>query len=175
MIVYNLDVWDTVEVDATGSYTVKQHLSLPNEPDFDKISAFEFDSRVFAGEIIDPFTGSIVEPLRTVQFFPVVQTMHVAYKHNSNDLTSVKKSIRAIMPSNFITEPHWAVLHGIFFAIDDEGNANEEEVWISTIVTTSVDITYQGIVDICSMVAGYAEADTWLELLDVTYVIRRPI
>lgn len=169
MIVYNLDVWDTIS--ANGD---KMHLALPNEP-FDEMTRFQFDSAVFAGTIIDPPQGAIVEPIRTVQFFPVVNTMHIKHKHNSNDLTSIKKSIRAIMPSDFIIEPHWAVLHGIFFAIDDDGNAYEEEVWISTSVTDSVDFTYQEIVDICSMVAGYAEADTWLELEDVTYVIRRAL
>lgn len=169
MIVYNLDVWDTVSDNGE-----KMHLAVPNEP-FDRMTRFQFDSAVFAGEIIDPLQGAIIEPARTVQFFPVVNTIHIKYKHNSNNLTSIKKSIRAIMPSDFVTESHWAVLHGIFVAIDDMGNASEEEVWISTSVTDSVDFTYQEIVDICSMVAGYAEADTWLELEDVTYVIRRPL
>lgn len=169
MIVYNLDVWDTIS--ANGD---KMHLALPNEP-FEEMSRFQFDSEVFAGNIIDPPQGAIVEPTRRVQFFPVVNTMHIKYKHNSNDLTSIKKSIRAIMPSDFVTESHWAVLHGVFFAIDDEGIASEEEIWISTSVTDSVDMTYQEIVDICSMVAGYTEADTWFELEDVTYVIRRPL
>lgn len=169
MLVFNLDVWDTV-----SSGGDKMHLSLPNEP-FEEITRYEFESRVFAGDIIDTPQGAIIEPTRTVQFFPVVNTMHIKYKHYSNDLTSIKKSIRAIMPSDFNIESHWAVLHGIFVAIDDEGNADEEEIWISTTVTNSVDITYQGIVDICSMVAGYTEADTWLELEDVTYVIRRPL
>lgn len=169
MITYNLDVWDTVSTNGN-----KKHLALPNEP-FLEFTRFEFDSAVFAGKIIDPPQGAIVEPSRRVQFFPVVNTMHIKYKHNSNDLTSIKKSIRAIMPSDFITETHWAVLHGIFFAIDDQGIASEEEIWISTTVTDSIDITYQEIVDICSMVAGYAEADTWFELEDVTYIIRRPL
>lgn len=169
MIVYNLDVWDTVSENGH-----KMRLSLPNEP-FEEMTRFQFESEVFAGMIIDPFQGAIIEPTRTVQFFPVVNTMHIKYKHNSNDLTSIKKSIRAIMPSDFVTEPHWAVLHGIFFAIDDSGNSNEEEIWISTSVTDSIDFTYQEIVDICSMVAGYIEADTWLELEDVTYVIRRAL
>lgn len=169
MIVYNLDVWDTTDG------TTKQHLALPNEPEFQTMTRFEFDSEVFAGTIIDPASGSILDPVRTVQFFPVVSTMHIKYKYNSNDLTSIKKSIRAIMPSDFITESHWAVLHGIFFAINDEGLAYEEEVWISTIVTTSVDITYGEIMDVCAVVGGYQEADTWLELQDITYTIRRAL
>lgn len=169
MIVYNLDVWDTTEG------TTKQHLALPNEPEFATMSRFEFDSAVFAGTIADPQSGSLIEPVRTVQFFPVVNTMHIRYQHNSNDLTSIKKSIRAIMPSDFIIESHWAVMHGIFFAINDDGLAYTEEVWISTIVTTSVDITYSEIVDVCSMVGGYAEADTWLELSDITYIVRRAL
>lgn len=174
MITYNLDVWDTVASDSTGAFTEKMHLALPNEP-FDTMTRYQFESAVFAGQIIDPPQGAIVEPTRRVQFFPVVNTMHIKYKHASNNLTSIKKSIRAIMPSDFIIEPHWAVLHGVFFAIDDEGNASEEEIWISTMVTDSVDVTYQEIVDICSMVAGYVEADTWFELEDVTYIIRRAL
>ena len=169
MIVFNLDVWDTIEANGT-----KQRLSLPNEP-FQTMTRFEYESAVFAGEIAESFQGSIIPPTRRVKFFNTINTMHVIYTNLSSNLTSIKSSIRAIMPSNFITEPHWAVLHGTFVSINDDGIATEEEIWRSTPVTDSIDMTYEAIKDFCGVSSGYDEANTWIDLIDIAYVIRRVI
>jgi len=169
MIVFNLDVWDTI--DASGT---KQRLALPNEP-FETMTRFQYDGAVFAGIIADTFQGSLIAPVRTVKFFNTVNTMHITYTHASSNLTSIKTSLRAVMPSNFITEPHWAVLHGIYVVIDELGLATSTEIWRSTMVTDDINITYDEIEEFCSVSGGYGEADTWIELIDIAYVIRRVI
>lgn len=177
MIVYNLDTWDTIGFGNNvpgGLVGNKVHLSVPNEP-FTVLTQYQFDSEVFAGTIIDPVQGAILEPTRNVQFFPIANTMHLRYNHNSNNLTSIKKSIRAIMPSDFITESHWAVLYGIFVSVNDQGIATSVPMWKSTKVSLSVDITFNEIVAFCSPSTGYPGSNTWFELIYVTYIIRRAL
>lgn len=161
MELYGLDVWDSV-----GG--ARMRLSLPNDP-FLVISEFEFQSRVFLGEIIDPPTGSIVQPLRFVDFFPRSRTMHVRYLHYSQNLTSIKKAIRAVMPSNFITETHWCVLTGTLVSLD----APAVSFGWSTFVTDSIDVTYNQIVALASPENFDYGQDRWVELESFTIIIRR--
>lgn len=161
MEVRGMDVWDSVG----GG---RMHLTFPNDP-FIVISEFEFQSRVFSGEIIDPLTGSIIQPLRFVDFFPRARTMHVRYLHSSQNVTSIKKAIRAVMPSNFITETHWVSLTGTLVSL----NGPSVSFGWSSVVTDSIESTYAQIVALAGPENLDYGQDRWLLLDSFTVIIRR--
>lgn len=169
--IYGLDVYDQVTNLSVGRVKYDGADSL-----LETMSRFEFDSRVFAGEAVNPEQGSIVSPERTVRFFPQTNSMHVIYTHSTSNITSLKKIIRAVMPSNFITEPHWFVLYTREDIYGSNGFVTSQNFYSSTNATMSVDTSYYALLELLQRMRGskYGE-DAEYFLLELAVVIRREL
>lgn len=53
-----------------------------------------------------PEQGAIISPEKKVKYFPVTLTKHTTYIHAAQNVTSLYKAIRAVMPINS-TLSHW--------------------------------------------------------------------
>lgn len=164
---------DTYDVILGGRYQHLNYSLVINQ--VENISSFEFDSRVFSGFALNPFIGSIIEPDRTIKFFPATNSFHYIYTHFSNNVTSIKKAIRAVMPTNFITEPHWILVYGILDYVDINGNNITEAFYSSTAASASVDTTYEDFVRLLDRLKTdtYGQQGVFVRVEELSVVIRR--
>lgn len=143
---------------------------------FETLSRFEFESRIFAGLAINPLIGSIIEPARTIKFFPETNSIHTIYTHNSNDVTSIKRAIRAVMPTNFVALPHWIVFYSdIVYISQVTGEAISESFYMSTTASSSVDLTYGNVLALLERQvtsAKYGSLDATIYLKQMLIVVR---
>lgn len=168
---YGIDVYDTI----LGVNRVN-HIRATGEVIIDDISRFEFESRIFNGTAVNPPIGSIIEPARTVKFFESTNSMHYIYTHNSNDVTSVKKSVRAVMPTDFITEPHWIILYCRQEHIGQGGGLIVSNFFVATPVSSSIDTTYQNFIFLLrKLFDRYGTDAIYIFILQYTVVIRREL
>ena len=170
--IYNLDFYDRITNLIIGRMKYDGANSL-----LENISDFEFNSRVFAGTAINPEQGSIISPERTVKFFPQTNSIHVINTHLSSNVTSIKKIIRAVMPSNFITEPHWLVVYVTAETLVLPANELlSQSYFVSTPVSSSVDTTFYALLELLEKMRTekYGE-DTSHYIEEISVVIRREL
>lgn len=169
MNIYNIDTWDRM-----ATRFRYEHLSLPNDvprDDFTLITLTQFSSRVANGSILNPLIGSIIEPVKTVKFFGVAGTLHSIYTHQSNNVTSIKKALRAVMPSNS-TPAHWLILTGTKITFNDDGTIEEYTQHYNTPISTDTELTYQTFRSWCLPENTYTAANQIFEAQYLSIIIR---
>ncbi len=170
--IYNLDVYDRITNLIIGRIKYDGANSL-----LENISDFEFNSRIFDGTAVNPEQGSIISPERTVKFFPQTNSIHVINTHISSNVTSIKRIIRAVMPSNFITEPHWLVIYvKAQTLVLPTNELLTENYFASTPVSSSVDTSFYALLELLEAMRTekYGE-DTSHYIEEISVVIRREL
>lgn len=169
MQIYNVDTWDRM-----ATRFRYEHLALPNdlEPDnFELITLRTHTTRVSNGTILNPLIGSIVEPVKTVKFFGTAGTLHSIYTHQSNNVTSIKRALRAVMPSNS-TPAHWIILTGTEITFNDDGTIDEITKHYNTAISSDTELTYQTFRSWCLPENTYTAANQIFEAGYISIVIR---
>lgn len=170
-VVFGLDFYDRI-----SNLVVERHKYDGAFSLYETMSGFEFDSRVFDGSALNPEQGSIISPERTVKFFPATNSIHVINTHQSSNVTSIKRIIRAVMPSNFITEPHWLLAYVRADSISADGALISYNYYVSTKVSYSVDVSYYQFLELLDRMKQnkYTE-DSYLYFQELAVVIRREL
>lgn len=161
-----IDTWDRV---FNGS--VHRYYNIPRV-DLE-LTQYEYDVGVFGESIIDSPTGSIIEPVRTISFFPTTNAKHIIWRHTPSNLTSVKKAIRGVFDYPNMLQPHWIRLYGAFYS--ENGTYIQHDYWSSP-VSVSVDFTYDVLHDYAHP-EKHDSRGVWLHyyLEDFWIVLRQPI
>lgn len=117
-----------------------------------------------------PFQGSIISPEITVKYFPVTLTKHTIYTHKAQNLTSLYRAIRAVMPPNS-TKSHWL---RVSYKIMIDNLWTGQIGYFSTFVSENAYLTVQFFHDIvCNEFEDYGDllADD-MPLIDIQIIVR---
>lgn len=160
----NIDTWDSHIFPNPGT---SRYYNIP-EVEVD-ITTYEYNSRVFNEQIVDSPSGSIIDPTKTVKFFRTTAVKHTLWRHTPSNLTSVKKAIRAVMPSVAITTQHFLLLYGNYY--NEFFEYLRSDYW-SSVVSLDINYTWEQlyeyaipeITDTDVIIAYYELLDFWVVL-----------